>query len=480
MNNQKSWRGYYCCVPVCKNSTGCNSERSKVGLPKLSFHSFPDITSAKGKAWIKRIHRDPDSNFVVGKNTKICSEHFKDDDFVFSNLSLTGERRRLKHDAIPSIFAWKKTNARISLTSQKALQPPDIDVHVKQIKLLSLNKYVEEEIVGTLHDGMESVCNLDPPITDLQKEILELKTKLSEAENKLERSLFRLENIKNDDSLVKFYTGFTDYGTLIAFYEEILESDASVMRQWSGQRSECDYDEMKVGAACKLSLLEQLFLTLVRIRLGLPELDLAVRFGISQSSVSRITNTWINLMYHNFKLIETFPSWHIVKKYMPESFKKEYPNTRIIIDATEFSIERPSSLLSQACTFSSYKNRNTIKVLIGVTPSGAISFVSEAYEGSISDRKLVEVSGLLEKLEAGDEVMADKGFTIQDLMIPYGIRLNMPPFLQSKSQMAASDVFLTKKIARLRVHVERAIGRVKEFRILQGNIPASIRYVGFC
>lgn len=108
-----------------------------------------------------------------------------------------------------------------------------------------------------------------------------------------------------------------------------------------------------------------------------------------------------------------------------------------------------------------------------MTPSGAISFVSQAYEGSISDRKLVELSGLLEKLEAGDEVMADKGFTIQDLLIPHGIRLNVPPFLQSNTQMAASDVFLTKKIASLRVHVERAIGRVKEYRILHGNIRTS-------
>ena len=214
-------------------------------------------------------------------------------------------------------------------------------------------------------------------------------------------------------------------------------------------------------------------MTLVRIRLGMPEMDAANRFGISQASVSRITNTWINFMYRSFKSIETFPPWHIVKKYMPESFKKDYPNTRIIIDATEFPIERPSSLLTQACTFSPYKNTNTIKVLIGVTPSGAISFVSEAYEGSISDRKLVEVSGLLEKLEPGDEIMADKGFTIQDLLIPYGVRLNMPPFLSANSQMAASDVFLTKKIARLRVHVETAIGRVKEFRILRDEIPTS-------
>ena len=92
---------------------------------------------------------------------------------------------------------------------------------------------------------------------------------------------------------------------------------------------------------------------------------------------------------------------------MPEVFKKEYPNTRIIIDATEFFIERPSSLLNQSCTFSNYKNRNTVKVLIGITPSGAISYVSQTYEGSISDRRLVELSGLLQLLEPGDEIMAD-------------------------------------------------------------------------
>ena len=52
--------------------------------------------------------------------------------------------------------------------------------------------------------------------------------------------------------------------------------------------------------------------------------------------------------------------------------------------------------------------------------------------------------------------------------------LNMPPFLQSNIQMAANDVFTTKKIARLRVYVERAIGRVKDYRILQGSLPASM------
>jgi len=64
-------------------------------------------------------------------------------------------------------------------------------------------------------------------------------------------------------------------------------------------------------------------MTLVQLCLGIPELDLAHRFGMSQSS-------GINLMYLNFKAIVKFPSWSIVKKHMPEIFKKEYPNTRIL------------------------------------------------------------------------------------------------------------------------------------------------------
>ena len=107
------------------------------------------------------------------------------------------------------------------------------------------------------------------------------------------------------------------------------------MRQWQGKNSKNHYDEIKSGRLSKLSLINQFFLTLVRLHLGLLELDLANRFNISKSSVSRITCTWINLMYHSLKAIERYPPWHIVKKYMPQVFE-DYPNTRLIIDATKF------------------------------------------------------------------------------------------------------------------------------------------------
>ena len=190
------------------------------------------------------------------------------------------------------------------------------------------------------------------------------------------------------------------------------------MRQWRGKESNSDH---KVGQKCKLQLLE-LFLVLVRLRVGLPVHDLAKRFDLSKSTVSRLTVTWVNLMYLCLKDTERFPPRHIIQKYMPKVFRVTFPNARVIIDATEFAVERPSSLVSQAGTFSSYKHMNTIKVLIGITPSGAVSFVSQTFEGSISDKQLTAQSGLLDKLEDGDDILADKGFVIQDLLAPLGVR----------------------------------------------------------
>ena len=94
-------------------------------------------------------------------------------------------------------------------------------------------------------------------------------------------------------------------------------------------------------------------------------------------------------------------------------------------------------------TFSSYKNHNTFKALVGISPDGVITFVSWLYPGCISDKELTRKSGILDLLEEGDSVMADRGFDIEKDLILLGVKLNIPPFLRGKTQLTEKELIET-------------------------------------
>ena len=52
-----------------------------------------------------------------------------------------------------------------------------------------------------------------------------------------------------------------------------------------------------------------------------------------------------------------------------------------------------------------------------------------------------------------------------------GVSLNLPPFLGASSQMAAEDVVKTQEIASLRIHVEPAFNKIKNFQIWDRVVP---------
>lgn len=64
--------------------------------------------------------------------------------------------------------------------------------------------------------------------------------------------------------------------------------------------------------------------------------------------------------------------------------------------------------------FSFYKSTHTLKVLIGVSPAGLITYVREAYGGRASDTFMFKNSGISDICDKGDGVMADKGFLISE------------------------------------------------------------------
>jgi len=69
-----------------------------------------------------------------------------------------------------------------------------------------------------------------------------------------------------------------------------------------------------------------------------------------------------------------------LKETMPVAFRKFFPKCVCILDCTEVFIERPSDLKARVQTWSNYKQHNTVKILIAITPQGSISSVSKAGE----------------------------------------------------------------------------------------------------
>lgn len=130
-------------------------------------------------------------------------------------------------------------------------------------------------------------------------------------------------------------------------------------------------------------------MTLVRLRTGLLITDIACRFDISTATVSDIVTTWTQFLYLRFKRLESqmFPSRHALKEHLPKCFKNRmFRNIRSIIDCTEFHVETPRDFGRQGNLYSSYKSHTTYKALIGIAPNGAISYVSDLFEGAISDK----------------------------------------------------------------------------------------------
>lgn len=361
----------------------------------------------------------------------------------------------LKENAVPSVFEFvSKKIKRKTKNSQKkehryCKEPYDLyeevimdtDSIVKSGDLLVLSESKESQnvTVGTQ-------CNI----------------RLSQMTG---AAYISLDHIKDDKNAIHYFTGFHDFEHFMMLYRCLGPA----------------VDDLKYKCAI-LSSEEQLFLTLLKLRQASDNKMIAVLFNISETTVSRVVRTWINFLYFQLKELNTWPSGKVVSEHMPERFKNKFPSTRVILDATEIPIQQPSNVNFQSYSFSSYKNKNTIKTMIGITPNGLVSYVSPSFGGCVSDRQIIEHSEIYlnasDYFNSGDSIMADRGILVQDLYAAYDVFVNTPTMLRGKHQLDSKDAVKDRRIASERIHVERVIGLAKTYKILTHPLPHSLCVLG--
>lgn len=224
----------------------------------------------------------------------------------------------------------------------------------------------------------------------------------------------------------------------------------------------------------RTTVADVILIVLMKLRLALLNLDLSHRFGLSETVVARIMVKNIPVISSELKRFIIWPSREDACRTMPMIVRRRYPTCISIIDCTEVRIQRPLGFTARSRTYSHYKGCNTIKFMVSITPCGAVSFITKCWGGRASDKEIILKSDFLDKLQEGDIVLADRGFLISADVAFRGARLEVPALTRGKKQLSAKEVEDARHISRVRIHVERAIGRIKVFRILRDRMPINM------
>ncbi|XP_014679850.1 PREDICTED: uncharacterized protein LOC106819777 [Priapulus caudatus] len=471
-----------CVVWGCVNRHDGNVNRRFYDIPRPIKHQGSEtekLSRERRLLWLARINRQGFNPDPTKRHYKVCSDHF-----------ISGEKAELYDRTNPD---WAPSLKLIGPdTTQENHVPTDGKLSrsaVKRYKRAQDRKQKREQhhaaqalldlrnepLPETLSDCTETASSATPChftlkgcleqadntaetencdiMAKMNMELQRLTLENMELQESLGKTVFSPDTLKNDEAKVKHYTGLT-FTVLMALFQFL---------------SPC----ISVTAKSSVTKFGKLMLVLMKLRLNLSLQDLGYRFTVSTSCVSKIFNEMIHIMYIRMKGLIMWPEREELQMSMPMEFRKYFGvKVSIVIDCFEIFIERPSNLLARAQTWSNYKHHNTVKILIGITPQGAVSFLSKGWGGRATDKFITENCGLLHKLLPGDIVLADRGFDIKESVGLMCAEVKIPAFTKGKKQLSPVELEATRKIAHNRIHVERVIGLVRnKYTILQSTLP---------
>ncbi|KAL3888493.1 hypothetical protein ACJMK2_000860 [Sinanodonta woodiana] len=453
----------YCRVVGCHNRSDRETHLKYYRLPKVVKNQGEEcvkLSEERRRLWLARLQQNFDGKNI--ENIRVCSAHF-----------ISGKRAELYQrdnpDWAPSLnmTGSAKVNSDEGAETSNLLSPQM--TRFKRCKRRA-EKKKETFAAESLFSLQESESNVDSEEkndtgiecqTDITSDFLESMTQ--------ELQCLRTENIYLNEEIRKFdkyipssfdgkkervlyFTGLPNYQILMTLFT---------------------YLEPFLPVKKSMEKFTMFIMTLMKLRLNVSSTFLSYEFNISSATVSRIFLEVVDVMYVRMKPFIIWPDRDELRKTMPMQFRKHFgTKCVVIIDCFEIFIDRPSNPKARAETWSSYKHHNTVKFFIGITPQGTVSYISKAWGGRVSDKYITENDGFLNKILPGDLILADRGFDIQASVGSMMAEVKLPAFTKGKYQLSPLDLETTRKIANVRIHVERVIGTVRQkYTILNGPLP---------
>ncbi|XP_060639157.2 uncharacterized protein [Anolis sagrei] len=179
---------------------------------------------------------------------------------------------------------------------------------------------------------------------------------------------FSLETVKSSAKWLRFYTGFDEYPRLMAFMAFLLDNERE---QGSQDRS----------LHSALSPENQLFLVLVRLRLGLLLQDLAFRFHISESTASRYWLSWIEIMERRMRQIPVAYSQHYIDTFKPQRLLNHQDMSLVVLDCAQLFFEAQGRKQGKSYGPWGPRTRYSVCGYALAAPSGFLTFGAGAGEG---------------------------------------------------------------------------------------------------
>ena len=458
-------RGNYTCI-----YHDCGEDLTKLDATEY-VKIPPEGKNKKKEAWRRQIFRSLNLEYEPTTAKRLCVKHFQDNcitqvttpqgtysklinvsaehqgDTFFDSLPdpRNGRATGFTAPTTPTPQVRRLSELR-SIITQAIDSKSNIEYTVvgagRMKKMVDLIDEKRQQL-NSEHEEAQQVLENQSQIKLMQERIKQLESKVEQAE----RAFISWAVANENWSQSYFYkmTGLTSKEV----FEELF---AAILRIFKDPSD----GENGPGRKPALCLRDQLMVTLYILREGVEYATPALAFGVDETTIGRYFRKWVYFIAEaGHDLFPPITAQRIRREYPPD-WEAAFGNSRVVmvVDSTNINIETCEDPSVNTITYSKYYGGNVVKLLIGQTPQGYLSYFSRAFPGKITDTDLLESSLFVsEQLEQMTDVLADKGFMNFSILARKKIGLRIPPKSRNGYDFTLHNAEDTRLFANKRIHV---------------------------